>query len=217
MVTVSHLVKKIVDDRPLLVEGIQQGIISFGGLAEQLIPQLEQELGKKVKESAVVMALRRYADTLQKPTKSQRFDFNSEIMMKTGLCDVCVVKSPTIFSKLKSIYAMVDYQRGDVLNVIHGNNEVSIVTNEKYEEKLMKELHGEKVINKKSGLVGLSLNYGKEFYTTPGILSTIIRKLSWENVNIFEIVSTMTELTFVISDKDAIRGYNALQRLIKNE
>ena len=40
-------------------------LISHGNLAEQLKPGIEKELGKKVKESAIVMALRRYQEDLQ--------------------------------------------------------------------------------------------------------------------------------------------------------
>ena len=59
MVTVSHLVKKYVSENTFLLEAMGKELISHGNLAEQLKPEIEQELGKKVKESAIVMALRR--------------------------------------------------------------------------------------------------------------------------------------------------------------
>ena len=37
---------------------------------------------------------------------------------------------------------------------------------------------------------------------------------AWEKINIFEIVSTMTELTFILSKKDSMKAYNALQELM---
>jgi hypothetical protein len=39
---------------------------------------------------------------------------------------------------------------------------------------------------------------------------------AWENINIFEIVSTMTELTFVIENKNSIRGYEVLQKYLEH-
>jgi hypothetical protein len=42
-----------------------------------------------------------------------------------------------------------------------------------------------------------------------------MRKLAWENINVYEIVSTMTELTVVISREDSSRGYEALQEFIQ--
>ncbi|HZX44665.1 MAG TPA: hypothetical protein VFF28_03190 [Candidatus Nanoarchaeia archaeon] len=213
MVTVSHLVGKIVSSRPILNDAIEQGIISYGNLAEQLVPEIEQELGKKIRHSAVVMALRRYAEGIQK-RQIPKFDYNSEIIMKTNLCDISVRKSPSLFSKLKQIYLIVNYEKGDALNVIHGNYEVSIVSNMRYLEQIKKELAGEKILNIEKDLVSLSLNFSGDFLHTPGIISTAARKLNWENVNIFELVSTLTELTFIVSKKDSAKGYAALQRLV---
>ncbi|MBU0628793.1 MAG: hypothetical protein KKC75_06390 [Nanoarchaeota archaeon] len=217
MATVSHIVGKIISSRPILHEAIEQDIISFGNLAEKLMPEIETELGKEVKHSAVVMALRRYAETIQKNTVKPKFDYNSEIIMKTSLCDISVRKSPGLFSKLKKIYSIVNYEKGDALNIIHGNYEVSIVSNMRYIEKIKAELKGEKILNTEKDLVSLSLSFSGDFLHTPGIISTAARKLNWENVNIYELVSTLTELTFIVSKKDSTKGYDVLQRLVSEK
>ena len=217
MPTISHLVGKIVSSRPILHEAVEQGIVSYGNLAEKLVPEIEEELNKKIKHSAVVMALRRYAENIQKNYAAPKFDYNSEIIMKTNLVDISIRKSPALFSKLKKIYSLVNYEKGDVLNVIHGNYEVSIVSNMRYLEKIKKEIKGEKILNVEKDLVSLSLNFSGDFMHTPGVISTAARKLNWENVNIYELVSTLTELTFIVSKKDSAKGYNALQRLVSGK
>ena len=214
MVTISHMVGKIVSSRPILHDAIEQDIVSFGNLAEQLVPEIAQELGKEVKHSAVVMALRRYAEGITGKTAKPKFDYNSEIVMKTNLCDISVRKSPGLFAKLRKVYSIVNYEKGDVLNIIHGNYEVSIVSNMKHLDKIKKELRGEKILGMEQDLVSLSLNFTGDFLHTPGIISTAARKLNWENVNIYELVSTNSELTFIVSKKDSAKGYSALQRLV---
>ena len=195
---------------------MEEGIISYGNLTEKLIGEIEEELNKKVKHSAVVMALRRYAEKLQKAPRP-KFDYNSEIIMKTNLCDISVRKSPSLFNKLKKIYQIVNYEKGDVLNIIHGNYEVSIISNMRYLEKIKNELNGEKLLNTEKDLVSLSLNFSGDFLHTPGIISTAARKLNWDNVNIYELVSTLTELTFIVSKRDSTKGYAALQRLVSEK
>ena len=207
MVTISHIVGKLISSRPILHDTMEQGIVSFGNLAEQLVPEIEEELGKSVKQSAVVMALRRYSEKLEERTNRPKFDYNSEIIMKTNLCDISVRKSPALFNKLKNIYGIVNYERGDVMNVIHGNYEVSIISNMKHLDKIKSALKGEKILNVEKDLVSLSLSFSGDFLHTPGIISTATRKLNWENVNIFELVSTLTELTFIVSKKDSGKGY----------
>ncbi len=216
MVTVSHLVKKAVSENSFLLEAMSKELISYGNLAEQLKPEIEQELGKKVKDSAIVMALRRYAEELQDYDKKiKKFKFQGEIIIRTNIMDFNVTKSNNLLNKIKNIYSLVDFERGDTLNIILGSNEISIVANEKYKKKLSNFLKGEKILDKKSDLVALTIIFeGKDFFTTPGVIFTAIRKLAWEQINIYEIVSTMTELTFIISKKDSMKAYNALQELV---
>ena len=214
MVTISHLVEKIVNERPLLFQALEQGIVSFGNLAEQLESEIKEELRKEVKRSAIVMALRRYSDKIESKHKLPKFDFHSEINMKTNLCDIAIQKSQTLLQKLQKINKIADYAKGDTLNIIRGNYEVSIVTNLKHLASIKKELKGEKVIKVEENLVALSLNFSEKFLYTPGVISTVVRKLTWEDINIYELISTFTELTFIISKKDATKGYNALQRLV---
>ena len=216
MVTVSHIVKKIVSEQAFVEEGLANGIISIANLAENMLPKIEKELNKKIKHSAVVMALRRYADEISEHRKKiKTFDYSGEILMKTNICDFTVVKTTSLLTKLKTIHNLVNFERGDTLNVIVGNNEVSIIINEKYEDKLAKFLSGEKLLNREQDLVALTIIFKSENFTdTPGVIFNIVRKLAWENINIYEIVSTMTELTFILSKKDSMKAYNELQEMV---
>ena len=217
MVTISHVVQKLVNDKVFIQEPMSRGIVSYGSLAKQLKPEVEKELGKEVKTHAVVMALHRYADTLQQGHKKILFNYSSEIIMKTDMCDISVLRSPTLLNKLKKLYNIVNFETGDILNVIHGRYEVSIVTNERYKKKLLEFLKGEKILNVEDNLVSLTLTFTKDFLYTPGVLFNIIRNISWDNINIFEIVSTFTELTFIIHKKDAMKGYNALAKIVEKQ
>ena len=216
MVTISHLVKKLVSGNSFLLEAMGRELISHGSLAEQLKPEIEAELGKKVKESAIVMALRRYEEELQGYDKKvKKFSFKGEIIMRTNIIDFNAVKSNALLSKIKNIYNLVDFDKGDTLNIILGSNEVSIVTNEKYREKLASFLKGEKLLSKEFDLVALTVIFGtKDFFDTPGVIFSAIRKIAWEQINIYEIISTTTELTFILSKKDSMKAYNALQGLV---
>src|SRR3989338_6133478 len=154
MVTISHLVKKAVSGNSFLLEAMGKDLISYGSLAGQLKPEIEQELGKKIKDSAIVMALRRYAEELQSfDKKIKKFSFKGEIIMRTGMMDFNAIKSGSLLNKIKNLYELVDFERGNTLNIILGSNEVSIVANEKYKEKLSDFLKGEKILNKEFDLV----------------------------------------------------------------
>jgi hypothetical protein len=216
MVTVSHIVRKIVDERPFLQEAIVEGIVSYGSLAEKIKVEVEEELGKKVKLFSIVMALRRYTEKMKTKYKPTAFDFRSEIIMKTNLCDICFVKSTRLMAELKNLYGMVNFEKGDTLNVSHGNYEISIVTNEKYRERLLKYLRSEKILDIRNNLVSISLRYPIEFFDTPGVIFSVVRSVARESINIYEAISTHTELTLVIDKKDSIRAYKILQNMTES-
>ena len=216
MPTVSHIVKKIVSEQPFVEEALGSGIISIANLAENMLPRVEKELGKKVKQAAVVMAIRRYSDEIaEHRKKTKAFNYAGEIILKSNICDFTVVKSNTFLAKLKTIHNLVNFEKGDTLNVIVGNNQVSIIINEKYMQKLERFLSGEKILNKEKDLVSLTIIFtSDDFLHTPGIVFDIVRRLAWENINIYEIVSTMTELTFILSKNDSMKAYEVLQKLV---
>jgi len=215
MVTISHVVQKLVEKRIFIQESMKNNIISYGSLAKQLQPEIEEELGKSVKRHAIEMALRRYSEELQSKHKTVSFDYSSDIIMKTQVCDISVLRSPSLISKIKKFYDIVNFEKGDILNIIHGSHEISLATNERYKQKFLVILKEEKVLNIEENLISLTMTFSKDFLYTPGVIFNIIRNIAWENINIFEIVSTNTELTVIIHKNDAIKGYKALEKLIQ--
>ncbi len=220
MVTISHLVKKFAGEMPFLHECMCRGIINYASAAELLRPAIERELGKRAKPSAIAMAMRRYAEESARKYASMdavKILKRAEISMRSGVCDISVVKSSGLFSKLKSVYSLLNYEKGDVLNIVHGNFTVTIVANEFHRKRILEILEGEKVMHAECGLAQISLKFPKEYIHAPGVVHQITRQLSWNNINIIEIVSSLTELGILVSGKDAVRAYSALEELIARD
>ncbi len=218
MVTVSAVVKKLVNEKPLLQEGLRQGIISFAALAEKIKPQVEQQLGKSITEAAVIMALRRHSESLAEgEVKKIRFAAHTQLTLKTNLVYLSVKRSPQMFNKLEALYKLFDYEAGDTFNVIHGNQEVSIITNDKHEKDVIATIGSGQVATQERNLVSISMGLERDFLYTPGIIFAVTRKLYWDNINIFELVTAATELTFIFHKKDAMRAYASIQELIEEK
>ncbi|MFH0875509.1 MAG: ACT domain-containing protein [archaeon] len=215
MTSISQVVRKLIESKPLLYESLSEGIVSYQNLAEKIHREIENDLGKKAELPAIIMAIRRYSENI-KPLINEKipFKFNTEIIMKTGLMDLSILKTHNALSKLRQIYDIIDFEKGDTFNVIQGNYEISIVINNKHKDKITKSLKGEKILNIENDLVSLTMSFSKEFLYTVGILAKVTRKLAWENINIYENISTMTELIFIVNKKDATRAYKVLQELV---
>jgi len=215
MESVSNSVKRIIDRTPFLYEMLIQGILSYSNYAASILPTVEELHGKPVKTSAIVMAIRRYAEELRKKeTEQKSYDLQYEIMMKTNICSINLVRSDTIMAKLGKLYNTISPASGDFLNVTLGSHEISLSISEKHLDSVTPLLEEETVLHQKGDLVALSLVFSGDFMSTPGIVYEAVRKLAWEEINVNEIISTMNELTFVIRREDSMDAFAVLQSFL---
>jgi len=215
MVTISKAVRDVLDRKVFYREAIGQDIISYNLLAKKLKQDVEAEIGKIVKHSAIIMALRRQSEDIKKLNKKPSFRYSISTI-KTDLFYVVLEYSPNLLDKLRNICSLIDFKKGGILNVIQGNFELAIITNIKYKEDVLDLLYDEKVLETIDDLVSLSLTYSKEFLFTPGTLYDILRFVAWENINIIDIIITQTELSLIINKKDLMTCYQTLGRFIEN-
>ena len=116
MVTISHIVNKMIDDNIYLQEAIGKHIASYGSVAKQLKPDIELELKKEVAHYAVVAAIRRYSEKMEVKFREIKFDAdNSEVNLKTNVIDINVLRTPCLFDKLKRIYDIIKFYRGKII------------------------------------------------------------------------------------------------------
>ena len=215
MVTISNVVQDVLNKHIFLQEALNHGIVSFNKLAESIKPDIEKALDKKVKHNAIVMAIRRYSEKLEKKRNMISFDYFAETLLKTDICYIVIEESETSLLKIHNLYDEIEFKHGGIFNVIQGNYEVGIITNQRYKEKLLDLLSKEKILKTVDDLVVISLTYYKDFSFTPGILYNVTRFIAWENINVLNLLHTPKELSFVISKQDAMRCYNTLVRLVK--
>jgi len=209
MLTISHVVKEILGRQLFLQEAINQGVISNNLLAKKLKPEIETELGKEVKLSAIVMALRRHSEKVKDHHLGPSFSYSIETI-KTDIFYIVLEESTTLLSKIQNLYPIIDFKKGGILNIIQGNYEVAVITNKKYKEHLLDLVHDEKAIDTIDDLVSISLSYSKDFLYTPGILYDISRFMAWENINVIDIILTKTEMSLILFKKDLNRCYKIL-------
>ena len=217
MVTIAHLINKKMKDLPFIHEAMDKNIINFGGLAELLKPEVEKELNKKVKGSAVSMALRRFHDQ-NKSLKLKKIKLTEELdlVVKSNLFEVSIQKSPSIFKILGKIYELINFDLGDTLNTIQGNSEVLIISNTKYKKEILRILSKEKIKLINENLAALSMKIPESSISNPGFFFLITKILSWENINIVDMVNTATELTIILNKEDVTKAYNLFQDTINS-
>lgn len=208
-------VEKIISEKPFIQEGLSRGIINNAALASEMIPEIETLLKRKVKFSAVNMSIRRLSEKLEKTfVKTAQFDKDSDITVKSNLVQVVIYKNEGIQEYIRKIYDVVDYKKGDFLTITQGIYEVMIITNSKYEKKVIG-LFPQKIVKKVlRNLSGITVRMPEESFEMVGLFYQITRALAWENIVIVDFVSTFTEATMTFNEEDTSRAYETLKRLV---
>ena len=219
MTTISNIAQKIVREKPFLEEALAKGLINYAALAENFQEEIEKELRKKVKISAIVMALRRLAEKLETELiKKTSFQFKeTDVTIKSYLVEFTVQKSPTVINSIRKVYDSVDFSKGDFLTMTQGIYEITLIFNKKYKNKFEKIFEHEKIIKTIEELASVTIKIPIDVVETVGFFYIITKALNWENINIIEIVSTLTELTFIVKEDDAPRAFKVLKGLVRGQ
>ena len=73
-----------------------------------------------------------------------------------------------------------------------------LITNKKYKQKILELFHKKSIKFVIDYLCSITINIPIQVMETVGLFYIVTRALNWENVNIIDIVSTSTEMTFII-------------------
>ncbi len=218
MVTIAHLTKKIIEQRPFFQEALAKGIINYGSLADLILPEIKKELKKEVKHSAVMMALRREAERLEKTVITTiKFSKDTEITIKSNLIEITVQKTPGLLKRLEKLYKYIEFEKGDMLSVTQGSIEVTIVTNSKYKDKLYNVFDKENIVSEIENIASLSINIPENAVDEYGLFYIVARALTWENIPIIELVSTFREMILILNEDDVTQAFKVMQNLIKEQ
>lgn len=213
---IAQIVEKLIEQKPFLQEALGKQIINHAALAETLIPEIENIIKTKVKFSTVNMAIRRLSEKINKELKVEyKFNNDTNITLKSKLIEITTYKTNNTHEIIKDIYKIINFNEGDFLTITHGLNEIMFITNTK-NEKAIKEILPPEIIKKEiTNLSSITINISDKSYQSIGLFYIITRALNWSNINIIDIVSTLTEMTFIIKNTDAAKAYESITKAIE--
>lgn len=214
MVTVSRAVQKIIKENPSLEIALAKDLLSYSKLARYMREEVEKELGKKVNDPAIIIALKRMREKAEKMYERKKTFSAAEISTSSDLMEITVVRSPKIPAIISALNESVEVGKGAVLNVIQGNRQATFIFSRKLEKEVRAALKKENILTEIGGLAQISIAFTKEMFETPGFLVYVLKEVSWNNINIIEIISTYTELALIIKEDDVMKAYKILRKVL---
>lgn len=219
MVSISHVVENIVKHRPYLSESLAAGIINVSSLARQLQPDVEKALCKEVNTGAIVMALNRLAPYLQVREQVQLNKLLSnmgDIILRSNLCDYTFKNSPTLLDCHIEVLKKLVKNDEIFYTLVQGVFETNLVISDMMEELIADCFKDESCLFRQSGLSSVTLKLPKGNSMQPGFYYTIMKELSWEGINLTEVISSTNEFTVVVDNSLIYKTFVVLKNIGKH-
>lgn len=218
MISISHVVEDIVKHKPYLSESLAAGIINVSALARQLQPDVEKALKKEINTGAIVMSLNRLAPYLQVREQVQLnklLNNMGDIILRSNLCDYTFKNSNTLLAcHIEVLRNLV--KNGEVFyTMVQGVFETNIVVSDTMENLIVDHFKNELCLFKQSGLSSVTLKLPKGNNMQSGFYYSIMKELSWEGINLTEVISSTNEFTVVVDNKLIDKTFVVLKNIGK--
>ncbi len=216
MITIPDIVEKLISRSPYIDEFLADGIINYSALARRLKPEIEDLTMKKVQEGAIVMALKRF-----KP-KNVTYPYNSlkkifketpEIIVRSNLVDITVKNTDYTHEHDRKILKLISNKPNVFFTISRSVFETTIIAGRELRDDILSLFENKSIIAEFDDLSSIIIRQPKETTEIPGVYFMILKPLAMEGINLVEIVSTYTEITLVIKNRDVDKAFSIIKQL----
>ena len=216
MKTIATCVQEVLVARPFLEEALSRDIINFSALAKDLNPTISEMLRKPIKDGAIMMALRRYKPPVGKKSEIQLkhvFRNMGDITVRSNLTDFTFQNSKTLIHNHSKILSEIDTDRQVFYAFTRGIFESNIIISTSKKEDIHTIFKIETQIAAQDHLSAISINLPKGNSKIVGLYYQIFKRLAWENVTLYEVISTTNEFTVLVEDHLVDKAFSVIKGL----
>ncbi|WP_435136474.1 hypothetical protein [Formosa sp. A9] len=216
MKTIASCVEELLLAQPFLEEAISRNIVNYSALANELVEPISEMLRKPIKSGAIMMALRRYSPPrdLGNSVRLKKVLSNlGDITVRSNLANYTYKNSNTLYES----HAKVIRQVGDKSNIFYaftrGIHESNIVISSSEREHIETYFANETRIGLQTDLSAISINLPEDNTKIAGLYYQIFKRLAWEGITLYEVVSTTNEFTVLVEEQYVNKAFSAIKRL----
>ncbi|WP_431157222.1 hypothetical protein [Winogradskyella poriferorum] len=214
MKTIASCVEEILITQPFLEEALFREIINFSALSEELQEPISKMLRKPVKTGAIMMALRRY-NPPNHLRQSQQLKFVlrelGDITVRSNLLDFTYQNSSTLIESHAKVLESLNPKA--FYGFSRGIYESNIVVSESEKQNVLQSFKQEKMIGSQDNLSAISIRLPENNSKISGLYYQIFKRFAWENISLYEVISTTNEFTVLVENHLVDKAFSAIKNL----
>lgn len=203
--------RQFLSKKPEIETCYQEGLINRRSLARYLV---KHGIAKSNQLDAIIAMLRRFQ--FKEMTKQARDLFSkTKINIKDNITILDFEKEKELVQKLQHLIAHTNYDRGDTLKIVVGLSSIKVFLDKENEKRAKDIIEKFKLQNKLSNVSEISIMFSEGAIKERGILSTITRELTVNEIVISELLTASPELLIYLKEEYVLKAYEILKRLQK--
>ncbi|MBT7654166.1 MAG: aspartate kinase [Flavobacteriaceae bacterium] len=217
MRTIASTVAAYIKTKPYLSSALSDGIINLTSLARKIQPDIENVMRKTVNRGAIVMSLKRASDDAEFSTDSDKITGvlknMGDITVRSSLIDYSFSISETLLLNQAHLLKEIEHKKEVFYTSSRGVAESNIIVSQNISELVDTIFNAETCHSKVENLSSITIKLPTENVTIPGIYYFIFQRLSWEGINVNEIISTSNEFTILIDEQQVSGAFEEIKKL----
>ena len=214
--TISQAVTEYIKTKPFLSSALSDGIINLTSLSRQIKPEIEEILRKAVNHGAIVMALNRLSINLEFQNTHRIIKVLKkigDITVRSNLVDYNFRVSDSLLMNQSILLKSLDISKNNFYTSSRGVDECNIVVSNNISKLVEEKLSTEFCTSKTENICSISFKLPEENVSVPGIYYFVFQKLSWDGINVSQIISTSNEFTILVNEEEVDKAFSIINRL----
>ena len=136
-----------------------------------------------------------------------------DITVRSNLTDYNFKVSESLMIKQAEVLKNLKNTNNNFYSSSRGVDECNIVVSESLRTLVEENFQGETLIKKTDKLSAISFKLPQENVSVPGIYYYVFQKLSWDGINISQVISTSNEFTILVSEGEVDNAFSVINSL----
>jgi hypothetical protein len=225
--SVPHAIREVLSSNTLYLQALKSGIANYTALAQRIKSDVETIVGSQVNVGTIVVAIKRFADILEKEKKdeekkpSNTHPMNGARMSLTG--SIIDIDFDRELDELSNILDEV-FEKESGYNLFQTNKQLRLFTEDIDEIRNIVSTASKKFDFKlKEGLSKITINfpsstsYNNEQTPYNDVLSLVSDVLYNNQIPLYNAFFAPNETVLILKNKDAARAYELLRAKITKQ
>jgi len=207
MISIAKALNQIIHESPFLEDALYHEYLNLSSFASYIHPRVEQITKKQVSLWSIKMALTKYTVEKQDSISYQHFSAN-DCFIKKHISIVYLDKTSDLVSSLQQIH--ISKNTHSYFASIVWEREIALIFDESMSEEIHRCIQYSQIKLKLENLSLIWIFLDEEKLNEIGTIYTLTKKLNFHAVNIIEIISNYTEISFIVASEDFQKSIEVL-------